>query len=249
MFYVCEQALTVRMSALPAVYATKNYAQALYSMAWSDTVDSHLRDYWNMFVTLICLSMHIPFEYASSQIKIMASQSDNSELKALVITQHKQDGEVVKRLEPSELGQIRTIIATLNGCDLPDESENLELIEADEDVRLLNATANLEYSIDDMIATVARDQHKRISELDNWTIWEFNMIRKAIERERRFTICGIGEAGGMVKWQNGNPYPSLFFDKKQENLGIVSAESFKQRVGGAVQIQDTVPIGMSLPNQ
>ena len=105
----------------------------------------------------------------------------------------------------------------------------------------MNGTVSLDVDTDDLIASVASYQRKRMYEIEEWTIWEFEKIRDAMERERRFTVTNIGEMSGMVKWDKGNPYPSLFFNKKKENLGVVSAEAFQRRISGAVQTVDEIP--------
>ena len=242
MFMACESALTIRMSSLPVVYATKTYAQAMFSMCMDESLqDSYVRGCWAKFLWLLCESLHINTENADVQVKHIVDKGDKSNLTALIITQYTSEAENVIRLGASQIGQIREIIAELNGRHLPDESENLELVQADEDIRLLNGTVSLDVDTDDLIASVASYQRKRIYEIEEWTIWEFEKIRDAMERERRFTVTNIGEMSGMVKWERGNPYPSLFFNKKKENLGVVSAEAFQRRVSGAVQTVDELP--------
>lgn len=241
-FLSCESALTIRLSSLPVVYAAKTYAQALFGMCMDENLqDSQFRGCWARFLVLLCESLRVNVDNLDRQIKHVVDQNDKSNLTALIVTQYTSEAENVVRLGASQIGQIREIIAELNGRHLPDESENLELVQADEDIRLLNSTVNLEVDTDDLIASVASYQHKRIYEIEEWTIWEFEKIRDAMERERRFTVSNIGEMSGMVKWERGNPYPSLFFDKKKENLGVVSAEAFQRRVSGAVQTVDALP--------
>lgn len=241
-FMACESALTIRMSTLPVVYATKTYAQAMFSMYLDENLqDSPVRGCWAKFLWLLCESLHIDEENLSAQVKHVVDKGDKSNLTALIITQYTSEAENVIRLGASQIGQIREIIAELNGRHLPDESENLELVQADEDIRLLNGTVSLDVDTDDLIASVASYQRKRIYEIEEWTIWEFEKIRDAMERERRFTVTNIGEMSGMVKWEHGSPYPSLFFNKKKENLGVVSAEAFQRRVSGAVQTVDELP--------
>ena len=241
-FVSCESALTMRMSALPVIYAAKTYAQALFGMYLDEKLqDSPVRGSWAKFLWLLCESLHINNENLSQQVRHVVDKKDQTNLTALIITQYTSEAENVVRLGASQIGQIREIIAELNGRHLPDESENLELIQADEDIRLLNGTVNLDVDTDDLIASVASYQHRRFYEIEEWTIWEFEKIRDAMERERRFTVSNIGEMSGMVKWERGNPYPSLFFNKQRENLGVVSAEAFQRRVSGAVQTVDALP--------
>lgn len=246
MFLACESALTIRLSMLPAIYAAKPYASAIFAMQvasmMQDDKDGQISRYWTMFLQLMVMSLRIPFEESQYAIKMLVNPNDATDLKALVITQiTEMDGEVLTRLNPSQLGHIRELIALMNGRELPDEADNTELVQADMDIRMMNQTFDLDVNIDDMKATVAMNQKMRMKDLDDWTILEFDLLKQAIEREKHFMVYGIGEASGMVKFKNGNPVPSLFFNKKKESLAVISANAFQQRVGGAIQTVDELP--------
>ena len=179
---------------------------------------------------------------AQQAIKMYVNPNDNTDLQALVITQTTDiDGEVMVRLTPSKVGLLRELIALMNGVELPDEADNPELIQAEQDIRQMNQAFDLDINVDDMKATVAMNQGMRMRDLDNWSILEFNLIKQAIDRDKHFMVYGIGEASGMVKYKNGNPVPSLFFNKKQESLAVISANAFQQRVSGAIQSVDSLP--------
>lgn len=235
-FAMCESALMIRLSALPAVYACKQYAQALHSMAWDQKLGDYQRTLWMRFLTLLCLSLHIPIEDAEKSITLIRGKDDLRILKALLVTQNEKN----TRLEIGDLTELRKIIAELNGRELPDEADNLELVEAEKDV-LSASSLNLKVSHEALLASVARDQRIRMRDLMSWTIYEFELIRSAMERERRYTVYGIGEMGGNVKWPNGNPYPSLFFDREKGNAGVVDAADLQRRLGGAVQQATQLP--------
>lgn len=245
MFLACESALSVRLSMLPAVYAARNYANALFAMQ----IDSILHGneegqqlLWSMFMNLLLMALRIPFNMAQQAVKMYVNPKNNTDLQALVITQTTDiDGEVMVRLTPSKVGLLRELIALMNGVELPDEADNPELIQAEQDIRQMNQAFDLDINVDDMKATVAMNQGMRMRDLDNWSILEFNLIKQAIDRDKHFMVYGIGEASGMVKYKNGNPVPSLFFNKKQESLAVISANAFQQRVSGAIQSVDSLP--------
>lgn len=233
---MCESALMLRQSSLPAIYAVKPYAQALFAMARDPMQNDHYRTLWMRFVSALCLSLKIHPSEADKHLTLIRDKNDETALRAVVVAYNEQS----IRLEISELGELRKIMAELNGRELPDEADNMELIEAERDV-MEASSLNLKLKHEDMLAAVARDQRIRIKDLMQWTIFEFELIRSALERERRFTVCGMGEMGGNVKWPNGNPYPSLFFDRERGNAGIVDAADLQRRLGGAVRQTDQLP--------
>ena len=242
----CEPALTIRLSTLPVVYAVKSYPEALFSIAMSGEnvevngeVVARPSD-WIRFMTLLCATCRIPLNAMRSCIGFNVDNQDKTKLRSVTIKQIAENEEVVELLSVEDLSNLREIIAEINGRKLPDESENAELAQAEIDVRT-SGTTSLDFNLDSLLASVARDQRVRIKDLYNWTIYEFELIRSAIERERRFMVCGIGENSGMVKFPKGNPYPSIFFDKPAGVKGIIDASEFTSRISGAVQQTDKLP--------
>lgn len=243
----CESALTIRLSALPVIYAVKPYAEALFDIAlkgenvFSNGGDVVARsDDWYRFVRLLCVSLHIPVSAIRNMLQIKVDNAQNNRLTAITVRQFVDNDEIVQNLTVQDLGDLRRIIAELNGRKLPDESENAELAQAEMDIMSANGS-KLDVNLDSLLATVARDQHCRIKDLSDWTIYEFELCRAAIERERRFTVYGIGEASGMSKFPKGNPFPSIFYDKPAEISAVVSASEFTSRISGAVQETDSLP--------
>lgn len=242
----CESALTIRMSTLPVTYAIKSYAEALFAIAIdgkdvvvNGDVVARAND-WLRFLMLLCASLHIPLKQMRNCIGFNVDKNDKKRLASVTVTQFTEQEEILEVLTVSDLNSLRDILAKLNGRNLPDESENAELAQADEDIRSQSGI-RLDINIDSLLASVARDQRVRIKDLYPWTIYEFELIRSAIERERRFTVYGIGENSGMVKFPKGNPFPSIFFDKPAESSAVISASEFTSRINGAVQATDRLP--------
>ena len=240
MFYACSSALTLRLSMLPVKYAVMSYADAIFSMALDMELIENHDEYcacFAKFMNLLAMSMRVPvgsFEYH-------VDAEDKSKLRAIIVKQESSEmGEDLIRLETGKLGQIRRIIAVLNGKDLPDEADNTELIEAEDAIHASGVTS-LKADLSDLKASVAAYYKVRIRELNDWTIYEFEKARSAIERMTRCVICGIGESGGMVKYEKGNPFPSLFFDRERENAALIDMADFQRRMGGAVATVDNLP--------
>ena len=237
LFNACAPALTLRLSMLPAAYATMNFAQAVFAMAMNEELPEEQRTNFARFMHLLAMSMRV----SADEMQIYTDANDVTKLTGIVVKQTTTESEELIRLEPRQLGQIRTIIAGLNGRELPDESENTELVQAEQDIRENGVNTNLKADLQDLKASVAAHYRVRLKELDDWTVYEFEKARSAIERMTRCVMCGIGEAGGMVRYEKGNPFPSLFFDREPENPALINVNDFMRRVGGAVEMSDGLP--------
>ena len=246
LLWSCESALTIRMATLPVTYAIMRYPEALFAIAIdgkdvvvNGEVVARAND-WLRFLMLLCASLRIPLEQMRNAIGFNVDKNDKRRLAFVTVKQFMETEENLEALDVSDLLELREIIAKLNGRKLPDESENAELSQADIDIRSQSGI-RLDINVDSLLASVARDQRVRIKDLLPWTIYEFELIRSAIERERRFTVYGIGENSGMVKFPKGNPFPSIFFDKPAESSAVISASEFTSRINGAVQATDKLP--------
>lgn len=247
----CESALTIRMATLPVTYAIMRYPEALFAIAIdgkdvvvNGDVVARAND-WLRFLMLLCASLRIPLEQMRNAIGFNVDKNDKRRLAFVTVKQFMETEENLEALDVSDLLELREIIAKLNGRKLPDESENAELSQADIDIRSQSGI-RLDINLDSLLASVARDQRVRIKDLLPWTIYEFELIRSAIERERRFTVYGIGENSGMVKFPKGNPFPSIFFDKPAESSAVISASEFTSKINGAVQATDKLPENLPL---
>lgn len=251
LLWSCESALSIRMATLPVTYAIMRYPEALFAIAIdgkdvvvNGEVVARAND-WLRFLMLLCASLRIPLEQMRNAIGFNVDKNDKRRLAFVTVKQFMETEENLEALDVSDLISLREIIAMLNGRKLPDESENAELAQADIDIRSQSGI-RLDINLDSLLASVARDQRVRIKDLLPWTIYEFELIRSAIERERRFTVYGIGENSGMVKFPKGNPFPSIFFDKPAESSAVISASEFTSRINGAVQATDKLPENLPL---
>jgi hypothetical protein len=239
------------MATLPVTYAIMRYPEALFAIAIdgkdvvvNGEVVARAND-WLRFLMLLCASLRIPLEQMQNAFGFNVDKNDKRRLAFVTVKQFMETEENLEALDVSDLISLREIIAMLNGRKLPDESENAELAQADIDIRSQSGI-RLDINLDSLLASVARDQRVRIKDLLPWTIYEFELIRSAIERERRFTVYGIGENSGMVKFPKGNPFPSIFFDKPAESSAVISASEFTSRINGAVQATDKLPENLPL---
>ena len=207
-FRACRPALLMRLGALPAVYAVMPFISALYAMDF-DSIERTGKAGGGLasMMALLCLAMRLPVEYATELIKFTVDPENPRNLKKISINQ----AEMRVTITPTQFGDIRRVIAIQNGEELPDESENPELVEALNEKARLTGPA-LEENIFDLISSVAYKSHLRPKEIMDWTIREFEYRRRAIEREDSHLICAVLEANGAT-FKKGNPTPSWCYDR------------------------------------
>jgi hypothetical protein len=132
-------------------------------------------------------------------------------------------------ITPQQFATLRKIIAWAQGDDLPDESLNDDLLEAEHELNA-RSSARLNYDLTDLKASVALACGARIRDVDKWSILEFEEMRKAIDRSKKHLLCAIAGAQG-AKWEGGNPYPSWCYDRAHTGSGaLVSARKFEGTV-------------------
>ena len=231
----CCGALTVRLSALPARYAIKCYADALYTMLREKGDMSYV-----MFKMLMGLSLGIPEEMINKSI---IEYGDRDGLKSVVF----KYGEIQSALLPYQLNEIRTAIAEMNGAELPDESDNAEIMQAEEDLKSAGKRQNLKLDLFDEIASVAAIGNMRMDEIRNMTVLEYTRLKRAHARRMLYTVCAIAEGNG-TKFKGGNPAPNWLFDRIDPNHGLVDLKKWDKEHGDA--IKTGAPPGMEklMPN-
>ena len=70
-------------------------------------------------------------------------------------------------------------------------------------------------------------------EIDDWPILKLTNRQRSLQRILDYVICGIGQVNGTT-WKGGNPHPSPFFDKSEDE-GFGSHMALGAFEGGAGQ--------------
>lgn len=117
-------------------------------------------------------------------------------------------------ISKQQAGEIRRIIALQNGYEMPNESWNAELLR--ESKRGQKGDANLTFSLEDLVYSVAINSGKEPEEVWDWPIRKFQLAQNAIDRRLGYQIFTQAEMTGMVKFNDGNPYPTWKYDRKTE---------------------------------
>lgn len=216
----CKDSLLIRMSTLPLKYMTMDYFSAIYALEMDFAKDKPI-GVFSQLIRLLQLSLRV--DWSDEDIsRLFVCEKENNEIiiKKIRVTQNNK----IHFFTPQQFSsELRPMIAKINGLELPDESENVDLVRANEEKAKLNQKGKpLKRSADDLIASVAFQSKCRESDIMDWTVKEFFSRIKAIEREKRHSLYGQAELSGMVSFKNGNPAPSWCYDVLDNSLGTQS---------------------------
>lgn len=234
LFVNCKDALLLRMSTLPVRYISKDYLSATFALTMDESKlpQSEQKGYFAKVLLLFFASLRIEANSETLNQSIFYRE-ENGELVLdhLSVVQNEKQVEIKPFVFSTK---IRPLLAELNGLQIPDESENADLHKSAEEKReLQSAGVQLKADLDDLIASVAYKCHVREKDVDTWTVREFESMRRAIDRDKRHTMYGQAELGGMVSFKNGNPFPSWCFDSLESELGTRALSELGQTLSGA----------------
>lgn len=216
-FMECRSVWTLRLGTLPVKYQMLDYISALYSLEM-DTISAYgaKTGFFERAIRLFYLSLRIGVEKIADTFRITEKDiGGNRVLDELIIVL--EDREMrIKSFEFST--QIRPLVAEMNGLELPDESENLDLVKDIEELQSKAQGKPLNQNLNDLISSVAYQSHVSEKEINTWTVREFEARKRAIDRDKRYMMYGQAELGGMVSFKQGNPAPSWCFDAIEDSL-------------------------------
>lgn len=226
--------LSLRMGTLPAKYLSLDYLTALWEMDM-DALKANGKAAGAFYsaIALCCIALQIDYtseRFLQENIVLASGPHGDAQIKYIVLT---QDGHTVN-VAPQEFSrEIRPILAMQNGVELPDESENAQLVKSEEERLALAAECGdngLQYSTDALVASVAYLSHVREKDIyETWTVREFELRRAAIDRDKRYMLYAQAELSGFVSFKQGNPAKSWCYDPRRE----VAAGEALQTLGQA----------------
>jgi hypothetical protein len=230
-FLKCKEALLLRQATLPVKYVAKDFLSAIFDFE-SDNIIQHgiKTGIFERIIILLLMSLRIDVdaeEFYKHNIFVKKTQTGFI-LNHIKIT---QNGNEVKITPRDFSTKIRPLIAEQNGLELPSESENFDLIKDYEEVKKLKDGLKLKHNTVDLIASVAYLSHIRDKEIYMWTVREFENRYKAIDRDKRYMLCGQASMSGMISFKNGNPAPSWCYDALEEDLGSLSLSEVGKSLG------------------
>lgn len=247
-FLAVKDAWTIRLSSLPLQYAIKPFLSALVALDLdSFEKTGSVVGFFARVLRLLYLSLRLEYK-AEDAFRTIYYQRDNpKELSFIKVT---QNGNTVKITPQDFAAYIRPLVAEQNGLELPDESFNPEIVEAEQQMaNEANKKNPLIFDSDTLIASVAYLSHLTEKELDEWTILQFEHRIKAIERDKRYMLYGQAELSGMVKFPKGNPYSSWCYDGKSLTAALVELGDLQKKHSGLGDIVGTVNAGLAQANK
>ena len=232
-FLMCKDALSLRLSTLPVKYAVKDYLNAIFALELDSVKDKGENvGLFTRAIALLMLSLRIDGsikDFIEKQIIFRQVGEGDFKIDRIVLTQNNKTVEI-QSVDFST--KLRTLIAEQNGVELPEEDLNPELVKSQEELDKLNGSkVKLNASIDSLIASVAYNSRVSEREIDDWTVREFENRRKAIERDKKYTLYGQAEMSGMVSFKKGNPFSSWCYDSIDESMGTMSTSALAKQNG------------------
>ena len=236
LFNACKGALIIRQSSLPVRYISLDYIQALFAMDMDAANDpeGHIPGIFARALTFLATSLRIEADRFFRECEIFQESTPDGRSPLLSRIRINQNGDPVE-LTSAELSTlIRPLICQQNGLEIPDESENLDIIRSFDELKAVQGQGRkgLKVDIDDLIAFVSYKSGCTPPDIDRWTVKQFEERRRAIERDRYHLVYALGELSGLVKFEKGNPVPSMFFDALDDRLGTASLESVGKNIPG-----------------
>ena len=225
-FLSCKDIFLMRLSSLPAAYASLDFLSALHKMDFDfSSLMGKKTGLFERALRMYALAFRIPFDDLMAGVRVRM-QGDECFFEGLDV-----GGVLISAFRLSS--RFREIIAEQNGILLPDESDNAEIIESYEWKQKKAAEASrLRVSLDDLIASVAFQSHLREADILDFTVREFEHRKNAIDRDKRYLLYSQAELSGFIKFKNGNPAPSWCFDLEDGGLGTVAAAEITKKLDG-----------------
>ena len=210
-----------RQSTFPVFCVMMPFIDALFALDKS-AIDQTGHPMGFLYSIMYCLGMALRMGENCVQDREIYLSVDNETETLKSICVKKSEYEIVE-ITSDKFMRVREIVAWMNGEDVPDETMNDDLLETE---RILSERSrpNLRYSLIDLEASVSVNCGVRIADILDWTILEFEMTRRAIDRSKNHLINAIGTTNGC-KWEHGNPCPSWCYDRDDNGTAALISQS------------------------
>ena len=241
-FIQCKDALCLRLSSLPVRYVSYDYLSAVFALeldALAEGKEPSMATGGLFFRLMRLFGLSLRIEMTAERLNeciFYRAAEGNISIEYMEITQTGADGNPnTVKITPFQFSSIlRPLIAAQNQIELPDESENAELVEAYEKKKQIqDRGVALKTDLDDLVSSVAFHSGVSDAEIMDWNVRDFENRRRAIERDKRYMLYAQAEMSGMVTFKNGNPYPSWCFDASDDTLGTMEYAELAKTLSGA----------------
>ncbi len=243
-FLECKVVLATRQTSLTKQsidYLSMPFLSALWAYDFDLTMQQKKPILFERVIKLLYLSLRLEYDREKAFGSIFVERNNPRILTHIEVEQ--TDGQPVKITPLDFTTTIRPLLADMNGIELPDESENPDILQT-EQAMAQESASKLKYDIETLIASVANACHLRECEIDEWTVAEFERRRQAIDRKLNYQVYAQAEMSGMVKFNNGNPCPSWCFDRAETLTGaLITVDEMQGKYKGVGDVKATVAQG------
>lgn len=215
-FLTAQESITASQQAFPYPFSTMRYLEALYCM----------KGMFSRLCLMLALVFQLPLEGVGLSV---IPRLNGDKLLGLRIIQGGRGEEIT----PKNFGELRKLIAWQNGLELPDETQNTELAEAQKDIQRKDAVP-LKADMESLIYSVSLKAKTDPLEVMDWTVRRFRATERALDRSVGHLIASVTLAAGG-KFKGGNPYPSWKYDREEQNQGVELLSALTGRLSGAVE--------------
>lgn len=244
-FLECKSALAIRQTSL-ANANIEYLSMPFLSALWAIELDSIMQTgkaigIFERVIRLLYLSLRLEYDSEKAFNNIFCEQTNPRNLLYIEVKQN--DKQPVKITPTDFTATIRPLIAEQNGIELPDESENPDIIQTENQMQQ-ESESKIKFDIETMITSVASASNLRQGDIDDWTIKEFETHRQALDRKINYMVYSQAEMSGMVSFKNGNPYPSWCFDRAETlTSALITVDEMQDKYQGVGDVKKTVQQG------
>ena len=234
-FLVAQSGLTTQQQTLPGKYVVLRYLEALYALDYDVRASGGPGGgLFSRVLLFLSLSLRLEAEKGEDgqeylPIGIQTAAESPRKLTALKVRQ----GEARADITPQNFGQLREILAAQNEIELPDETLNAELVQAERDLAA-KSSFNLVPDSEALIYSVSVKTGTPVEDIFQWTVRRFILTERAIDRTTGHLVAALSEAAG-AKYKSGNPWPSWKYDREKQSGALVSLAELTQRLSGSVE--------------
>lgn len=236
-FLLCKDAFAIMQGSLPAKYLSTDFLSALFALsldeAHDDTKPELRTAAFQRVIRLLYMALRSTDEEIQSIARDIAYKQINENTVAIdhiVIYQNGNTTEITPSLFSAK---IRPLIAFQNGIQLPDEDTNPDLIKLHNKMHEHDQPVKLIIDPDESIASVAYLSSCSVADLMDWTVRDYELRIHAIDRDKRYMLCGAAEMSGFASFKNGNPAPSWQYDMDVDALDTKSLSDLGKTLQGA----------------
>lgn len=208
-----KPAYELMQSSLPWQLARLSWIDCLWEMDVQSATESGVpAGFLSAALSVLATSLRLPATRSNNGglvFPIRALPNKDGRLQGVLIADPTKAQPVL--ISVPQMDEIRAIIAAQNDYEIPDENWNPDLIKAARYTES-QGKANLKLDFETLIYSVAVNFGCRAGEIWSWTIREFQMVQKAIDRKLNYQIYTTASSSGFVTFKNGNPFPSWRYD-------------------------------------